>query len=233
MTSESRILFQRLALVLFLFAISLFCLIYGFVSNRFVSVSAGILIACNGAISLHSAMIVAARSTDPKISKAGSSLKELVVYCLGSPALKGVSQSFANQLRQSDISPGFVAALDRDLKKRGAPLTWDIPKLERQLMQHLHGVALCVLLHRLFQIVNKANIELPAPQIDVNCEATLDLIWFNRKTQSALGFTILEGSEETWMHFLQKNYSRDAYDFSDETAMLALKQFASGVCASK
>lgn len=85
---------------------------------------------------------------------------------------------------------------------------------------------LIFLLDYLQKLIINNNINLPAPQLDLNREATLDIIWFNRQKQTALGLTVLPASSmagRIWMHMLQINIATDWYDPSDEEIIQQLK----------
>lgn len=86
------------------------------------------------------------------------------------------------------------------------------------LLDRLHAIALEDGLHCL-----------PSPQIEKNSEATVDIVWFDRRNDSALGVTILEpGASEgrVWLHFLRGQKSVDVYDPDDEVISDCLREFA-------
>ena len=85
-------------------------------------------------------------------------------------------------------------------------------------------------LDRVHALVRDAGIEcLPAPQLDRNLDATIDIVWFDRRNRSSLGLTVLpEGEPEgrIWMHMLDGDSAHDWFDPTEAEIVAAAKRFA-------
>lgn len=116
-------------------------------------------------------------------------------------------------------------------------MTWNLSKLiikTQELTKELFLSAninsdLLLLINTLNKIVIAHKINLPEPNIEKNPEATIDFIWFDRKNQSALGFTICarehDECNDVWLHSLCKNKAQDIYNPSEQQIANALYNF--------
>lgn len=70
---------------------------------------------------------------------------------------------------------------------------------------------------------------LPAPQVDWNPEATLNIVWFDQRNHSSVAVTVLQEdqSEEgrVWLHGLHSGSAFNLFDPSKQQITEALRQF--------
>lgn len=77
--------------------------------------------------------------------------------------------------------------------------SWDLAKQKVHETIAAHGMlapppalaALPLLLERVHAIVLRAGLDLAAPQLDQNPDDSIDLVWFSRRAQSAVGLESL------------------------------------------
>lgn len=68
----------------------------------------------------------------------------------------------------------------------------------------------------------------PPPQLDQNPDVSIDLVWFSRRAQAAVGLTVLpEGDADgkLWLHVLVANQSSDSFDPEDSVIEQYLTKF--------
>jgi|SRR6188768_3127947 len=118
------------------------------------------------------------------------------------------------------------------------PLRWPLRRMKGKAvalceMRGLGAIVstrLATLIDRVHGCLLRTGIEfLPPPELEQNPEATVDIIWFDRRNDASLGITILPPGDpegDVWLHLLQGVKSRDIYNPSNEQIIAALKSFA-------
>ena len=89
--------------------------------------------------------------------------------------------------------------------------------IDTEVLEALGGVLI-----RLHRLSLDSGLCLPAPQIDANPEATVDVLWIDRRNERTLGVTVLLNGS-VWLHKLDGQSASDRFDPSDEELLDELR----------